>query len=152
MNIIVNKNISIKAFVIITFVAILLGLVLIYIATKGIINVNILKNCKKELAEINDSRIVDISERDNENSSWQRQVKYRYFVDGKQYEGKEIIWWRFLFNSDKNLQIGDKIEIYYNINNPSQSEIYHISYVLILLGICFIVVPLLALKQRIKEG
>ncbi len=124
---------------------------MIYIAIKGYINVNILKNYKKDFAEINESIIVDTSERSSENSSWKRQIKYSYFVDGRQYEGKDIVWWRFLFNSDKNLQIGDKIDIYYNINNPSQSEIYHISYVLILVGICFIVVPLLSLKQRIKE-
>ena len=124
---------------------------MIYIAIKGYINVNILKNYKKDFAEINESIIVDTSERGSENSSWKRQIKYSYFVDGRQYEGKDIVWWRFLFNSDKNLQIGDKIDIYYNINNPSQSEIYHISYVLILVGICFIVVPLLLLKQRIKE-
>ena len=124
----------------------------IYIATKGYINVNILKNYKKGSAEITESIIVNTSKRMSEKSSWKRQIKYIYFVDGKQYEGKDIIWWRFLFNSDKNLKIGDKIDIYYSINNPSQSEIYHISYVLILVGICFIVVSLLVLKQRIKEN
>ena len=50
MNIIVNKNISKKAFVIITFGAILIGIVMIYLATKGFINVNILKNYKKEIS------------------------------------------------------------------------------------------------------
>lgn len=124
---------------------------MIYIAIKGFINVNILKNYKKDFAEINESIIVDTSERSSENSSWKRQIKYSYFVDGRQYEGKDIIWWRFLFDSDKNLQIGDKIDIYYSINNPSQSKIYHISYALILVGICFIVIPLLLLNQRIKE-
>ncbi len=151
MNIIVNKNISKRAFAIMTLGGILIGIFLIYTATEGFIKVNILKNCKKEIAEINDSRIVEANERSSERSSWRRQIKYNYSVDGIQHNGKDMIWWGLLFNSDKNLQIGDKIDIYYNINNPSQSKIYHISYVTILVGICFIVVPSLLLKQRIKE-
>ena len=49
VNVIVNKNISIKAFVIITIFAVLIGLAMIYTATKGFINVNILKNYLKKL-------------------------------------------------------------------------------------------------------
>lgn len=125
---------------------------MIYIATKGFINVNIIKNYKKETAEITYSEIIDTSEyRGDENSSWQRQIRYIYFVDGKQFEGEDIIWWRFFLGSDINMQIGDKIDIYYNIDDPSQSEVYHISYVLIFLGICIIILTSLILKQRIKE-
>lgn len=152
MDVIVNRNISIKAFVIITIFAILIGLAMIYIATKGFININILKNYKKEIAKINYSMIVDTAHSGSEHSTYQRKVKYIYFVDNQQYEGQDILWWRFLFNSDRNVQVGDEIEIFYNINNPSQSEIYHISYVLIVVGICFIVVPILVLRQRIKEN
>ncbi len=66
MNIIVNKNISKKAFVIITFGAILIGIVMIYLATKGFINVNILKNYKKEIAEIYYSEIDDTDSMDKQ--------------------------------------------------------------------------------------
>ena len=131
MNIIVNKNISKKAFAIIAFGGILIGIVMIYIATKSFINVNILKNYKKEIAEI-----------------YYSVIKYNYFVDNKQYFGQNNLWYK---SSDKNVNVGDKIEIYYDINNPSKSEPYHISYILILLAICFIVFSLLLLKQRIKE-
>ncbi len=148
MNIIVNKNISKKAFVIITFGAILIGIVMIYIATKGFINVNILKNYKKEIAEIYYSEIDDTDSMGQKMSSTVRVIKYNYFVDNKQYIGQDKLWYK---RTDKNVNIGDKIEIYYNINNPSKSEAYHISYISILLAICFIVFPLLLLKQKIKE-
>ena len=85
-------------------------------------------------------------------SSPQRKVKYKYIVDNQQYEGEDILWWR-VFASDINVQEGDKIEIFYNINNPSKSEIYHVSYILIIVGILgFIILPILFLKQRIKES
>jgi len=148
MNVEVNKNISIKTFIIITIFAVLIGFIMIYIATKGFINVNILKNCKKDVAEINYSEIVNTG---GENDTYRRKVKYIYFIDNKQYEEEDILWW-ILFNSDKNVRIGDKIDIYYNVNEPSQSKIYHISYMLIIIGICFIIVPLLVLRQRIKEN
>ncbi len=149
MNIIVNKNISKKAFAIIAFGGILIGIVMIYIATKGFINVNILKNYKKEIAEIYYSEIEDIDNMgEKRDSSPIRVIKYNYFVDNKQYIGQDRLWYK---TSDKNVKVGDKIEIYYDINNPSKSKTYHISYILILLAICFIVFSLLLLKQRIKE-
>lgn len=151
VNIIVNKNIPIKVFVIITIFTVLMGVLLIYFGTKGFINVNILKSYKREVAEINYSMIININHMDSENDSYKRKIKYVYFVDDKQYEGEEILWWRFIFKSDKNVKVGDKISIFYNVNNPSQSEVYHISYMLIIVGLCFIVVSLLLLRQRIKE-
>lgn len=79
------------------------------------------------MAEINYSMIVDTDYRSSEHFTHSRKVKYIYFVNNQQYEGQDILWWRFLFNSDRNVQVGDEIEMFYNINNPSQSEIYHIS-------------------------
>ena len=149
MNIIVNKNISKKAFAIIAFGGILIGIVMIYIATKSFINVNILKNYKKEIAEIYYSEIEYIDNMGERGDATPVIViKYNYFVDNKQYFGQNNLWYK---SSDKNVNVGDKIEIYYDINNPSKSEPYHISYILILLAICFIVFSLLLLKQRIKE-
>ena len=87
MNIVVNEDISIKTFVIITIFAIIKGLAMIYTSIKGFINVNILKNCKKELAEINYSEIVDTNENYSENNTHKREIKYTYFVDNQQYEG-----------------------------------------------------------------
>ncbi len=81
-------------------------------------------------------------------SSTVRVIKYNYFADNKRYIGQDKLWYK---RTDKNVNVGDKIEIYYNINNPSKSEVYHISYILILVAICFIVFPLLLLKQKIKE-
>ena len=147
MNIIVNKNISKKNYIIITLFAILLGIFLIYVATEGFIKVNILKNCKKEIAQITQIN-YDYELNDNKNMEVTKVIKYNYFVDNKEYTGKSSLWYKIF---DKNVNVGDKIEIYYNINNPSKSKTYHISYVTILVGICFIVVPSLLLKQRIKE-
>lgn len=152
MNIIVNKDISIKAFVMITIFAILIGIMCIYIATKGFINVNILKTYKKEIAEIDYSIRVNVNHQSTENDSYQRKVKYIYNVDNEQYKGEDILWWRAIFDSEKNVSRGDKITVFYNINNPAESEVYHISYVLIVVGISFIIFSILSLKQRIKEN
>ena len=150
MNIIINKNISIKTYIIITIFAILIGLALIFVAIKGFLNVNIFKTHKKEIGEISYSSIVNTKKNSSEEESHQRMVQYTYYVDNKEYKGEGLLWWR-IFNSDKNMKKGDKIDIHYNINNPSQSEIYHISYGLILIGICIIVISSLSLKQRLKE-
>lgn len=151
MNIIVNKDISVKKYMIITIFAILMGILLIYVATKGFINVNILKSCNKEIAEITYSARVNTNHNSSEKDRYERKIEYSYKVDNKQYEGEDILWWRFIFDIDKNVSKGDKIDIYYNISNPSQSEVYHISYVLFIVGISFMVVPTLSLKQRIRE-
>ena len=152
MKVVVNKDISVKTFVMITILAVIIGTAMIYIATKGFISVNILNKCKKEFAEIYLSEIDYREYYRNDMSSPQRKVKYKYIVDNQQYEGEDILWWR-VFASDINVQEGDKIEIFYNINNPSKSEIYHVSYILIIVGILgFIILPILFLKQRIKES
>ena len=150
MNIIVNKDISIKAFVIISIFAIILGISNLDIAIKGYLNVNILKKDNKVEAKITYSSKANVSKKIGE-TNYQRKVEYIYTINNKEYKGQDILWWRVFAGSDRNIQVGDKITVFYNINNPTESEVYHISYVLIVVGICFIVVPILALKQRIKE-
>lgn len=150
MNVIVNKDIPIKTFVIITIFAIIMGIVLLYAATKGFLNVNILKKCNKIEAEITYSSKDNVSKQIGE-TNYQRKVGYVFTVNNKKYTGQDILWWRLLANSDRNVRVGDKITVFYNINNPVENEVYHISYVLIIIGIVFIFLPISLLKQRIKE-
>lgn len=150
MKIIVNKNISKKNFMIITIFAVLLGTTIICFGVKGFIKVNILKSHKRENAKITYSTYLDTSRYDEMHSTYKIKVRYVYFVDNKQYEKEEILWWTFT-KSTKNAKVGDEIEIIYNANNPSQSEVYHISYVFIIIGICCIVISLILLRHRMKE-
>ena len=148
MKIIVNENISIKVFVILTIFVITLSIAILYSATKGFIEVNILKRCNKVEAQITYStaeKTEVLSE-----TSYQREIEYIYNVNDKEYKGKDILWWRIFVDFDYNIKVGDKIIVFYNIDNPTISEVYYVSYVLIIISLCCIVISILALKQRIK--
>ena len=150
MKMIVNKDISVKKFALITILAVFIGISLIYIATEGFIKVNILKTCKKEEAKIYSSEIVETVNTTEDQVKNMREISYTYDINNNKYEGTGKLWWK-LFNSDKNFKVGDEIKIFYEINNPEKSKIYHISYGMMILGIIIIVLSVLMLKRRIEE-
>ena len=76
-----------------------------------------------------------------------RYVNYTYLVNGVEYRNIDQLWWKF---TDNNLKENDKITVYYNINNPKDSKVYHISYLLIIFAILFLIFPPLFFKERLK--
>ena len=149
MEVIVNKNISVKQFALIAIFAIIFGLGALYVGLEGFIKVNILKSYKMESAKIYYSEIANIN-REDENQSYRRVIKYNFNVDGKDYSGEDILWWKIL-RSDINVKVGDDVKIIYNINNPEENEVYHISYLFIVLGIGINAFMFVALKKRIQD-
>lgn len=150
MEIIVNKDISIKQFILISVLVIIAGIGALYVSLEGFIKVNILKNYKVEFAKIYYSEIVNTS-REDDNSTYRRVVRYNFSVDGKNYSGEDTLWWKF-FSSDINAKVGDDIKIIYNINNPEENKVYHISYLFIIFGIGINVFMFMALKKRIQDN
>lgn len=146
MKINVNENMSIKSFILVTILMLIVGLILLYIGTKNIIEVNILKISKIETAEITFSERRTPWDGDHNNASlW---IKYTYNINGIQYEDKNNIWWKKF--SEKRYTKGEKIKIYYRVKNPQKSNVYHTSYFLIVLAILFLVSSPLFLIKKIK--
>lgn len=143
MNIMVNTKISKKAFIIITVFAVILGLCLLYFATDCFIKVFVLKswNCTEATVIFSNVGSFGVDQ------TTYRYVNYTYLVNGVEYRNIDQLWWKF---TDNNLKENDKITVYYNINNPKDSKVYHISYLLIIFAILFLIFPPLFLNERLK--
>ena len=63
-------------------------------------------------------------------------IEYKYTIDGKVYDGEDYIPWK---HSTFNNNVGDKVKIYFSKDNYEESRVYHISYLLIVLGIILII-------------
>jgi len=124
---------------------------LLFVALRGFIETNILKISEKTSAEIFYSRRENTS-RSNADANFKRVIKYYYEVNDVVYNSKSILWWRISANSSKGVEVGENIDVYYRIDAPNTVEVYHTSYLLIIVGLAFIVVPVLSLKQRLKEN
>lgn len=143
MNIMVNTEISKKTFIMMTVFAIILGLFLLYFSTECFIKVFVLKNWNCTEATVVFSGVETLGE----DQTIDRYVNYKYLVNGVEYSNIDKLWWKF---TDNNLKENDKITVYYNINNPKESRVYHISYLLIIFAILFLIFPLLFLKEKLK--
>ena len=143
MNVIVNTEIPKKVYIVITIFSIILGLFFLYFATNCFIKVYILKTCNYTEATVISSS-MEKSDRDQE---YYRSVDYTYSVDGVKYSNRDKLWWKW---TDINLKENDKIGIYYDINNPAESKVYHISYLIIILTILLLIFMPLLLKERLK--
>ena len=146
MKIIANTEIPKKVFIIIIIVQILVGLFILYFATNCFIKVYILKTWNCTEATVVSSHIKHDDY--NRDATLSRYVDYKYFVDEVEYNNTDELWWKL---TDNKLQENDKIKIYYNIKNPKESKVYHISYLLIIFAIIFLVFPPLALKEKLKS-
>ncbi len=143
MNIKINTNISKKNYLIITILAIILSLALLYIATVDFFKVSFTKKYVPIKATIVSSGLQVYGNDQTTN----RYVKYQYNVNGKEYVNINTLWWKF---TDNNLKENSQINIYYNINDPKESKVYHISYMLIIFSILLLIFPIIFLKARLK--
>ena len=142
MNIKINTNISKVSYIIFVSLAIILGFFLLYIALASFLNVYVLKNANLTEAKIISTNIY------SDNESTYRDVTYQYYVDRTEYTNTDNLWWKLTNN---NLKENSSINIYYNINNPQKSKVYHISYVLIIFSLALLIFPIIFLKIRLKN-
>ena len=150
MKVIINKNIPKSTFVIITIFTMILGFVVMYLSIRPLIETKILKTSEKTIARIYDSSRENTSKKTG-HTNFQRVIKYTYVVDNVTYESKSILWWRLYANSSKGVEIGKNIDVYYNINEPNNVEVYHNSYFLLFLSILFVTLPPIFLLKRFKS-
>ncbi len=143
MNIMVNTKISKKTFIIITVFAVIIGLFLLYFSTECFIKVFVLKSWNCTEAIVVSSGVGFFGE----DFTTYRYVNYKYLVNGVEYNNIDKLNWKF---TDNNLNENDKITVYYNINNPKESGVYHISYSVIIFAILCLIFPPLFLKERLK--
>ena len=142
MNIKINTNISKVSYIIFVSLAIILGFFLLYIALASFLNVYVLKNANLTEAKIISTNIY------SDNESTYRDVTYQYYVDGTEYTNTDNLWWKLTNN---NLKENSSINIYYNINNPQKSKVYHISYMLIIFSLALLIFPIIFLKIRLNN-
>ena len=150
MKVIVNKSIPKSTFVIITIFTMILGFVVMYLSIRPLIETRILKTSEKTIAKIYDSSRENTSKKIG-HTNFQRVIKYTYVVDNVTYDSKSILWWRLYANSSKGVEIGKNIDVYYNINEPNNVEVYHNSYFLLFLSILFVTLPPIFLLKRFKS-
>ena len=150
MKVIINKNIPKSTFVIITIFTMILGFVVMYLSIRPLIETKILKTIEKTIARIYDSSRENTSKKTG-HTNFQRVIKYTYVVDNVTYDSKSILWWRLYANSSKGVEIGKNIDVYYNINEPNNVEVYHNSYFLLFLSILFVTLPPIFLLKRFKS-
>ena len=150
MKVIINKNIPKSTFVIITIFTMILGFVVMYLSIRPLIETKILKTSEKTIARIYDSTRENTSKKTG-HTNFQRVIKYTYVVDNVTYDSKSILWWRLYANSSKGVEIGKNIDVYYNINEPNNVEVYHNSYFLLFLSILFVTLPPIFLLKRFKS-
>lgn len=150
MKVIINKNIPKSTFVIITIFTMILGFVVMYLSIRPLIETKILKTSEKTIARIYDSSRENTSKKTG-HTNFQRVIKYNYVVDNVTYDSKSILWWRLYANSSKGVEIGKNIDVYYNINEPNNVEVYHNSYFLLFLSILFVTLPPIFLLKRFKS-
>lgn len=150
MKVIINKNIPKSTFVIITIFTMILGFVVMYLSIRPLIETKILKTSEKTIARIYDSSRENTSKKTG-HTNFQRVIKYTYVVDNVTYDSKSILWWRLYANSSKGVEIGKNIDVYYNINEPNNVEVYHNSYFLLFLSILFVTLPPIFLLKRFKS-
>ena len=150
MKVIINKNIPKSTFVIITIFTMILGFVVMYLSIRPLIETKILKTSEKTIARIYDSSWENTSKKTG-HTNFQRVIKYTYVVDNVTYDSKSILWWRLYANSSKGVEIGKNIDVYYNINEPNNVEVYHNSYFLLFLSILFVTLPPIFLLKRFKS-
>ena len=142
MNIKINTNISKVSYITFVSLAIVLGFFLLYIALASFLNVYVLKNANLTEAKIISANIY------SDNESTYRDVTYQYYVDGTEYTNTDNLWWKLTNN---NLKENSSINIYYNINNPKKSKVYHISYMLIIFSLALLIFPIIFLKIRLNN-
>lgn len=141
MKITVNSNIPTKFFKRIAAVFILLGLIVIYSSLSCFIKVHIFNTWEKT-----EGTVVSSFAGSRQGHGSTILVNYTYAVDGRQYSSTNQTAWRTLSYRENS-----KIDIYYKIDNPDKSDVYHISFAAILFVIpIFIVFPIYLLKQRLK--
>lgn len=143
MKVIVNKNISKPKYVLIFVFAFILGLLILYVGIEGLIKTDILNSWEKAEATVISSHIKHSSNSGNGTLY----VDYTYNVKEKEYSGHEQLWWK---RNSFDLRANDKIDIYYKIESPEKSKVYHISFFMILLSVPFFILTPLMLKERLK--
>lgn len=141
----VNNNLSKNQRIGILILGIVIIISLFWIALNGVIKVNILKTSDTAEATIKNSSIIE-SKSNDEEANFNRMIVYSYEVNNKTYIGEDTLWWN-IFNTDNGYKVNDKVTILYDIDNPDNSQVWHISYVFIIIAIALIWIITISIKK-----
>lgn len=133
-----NKSIPQATWKYILIGLLLFIIILLYISTKDLLKVYLFNTNEKTTATVTESHY-------NKRKGKKREsiITYTYTVNGQNYTDTNKVWWKLA----TKYAVGDKITITYNTKNPANSELWHISIILIILSLIFC----LFIKPIIKQ-
>jgi hypothetical protein len=142
MKITINSTISKGKITLICIFGIILSIMVFYISIRPIIDVKIAKTSIETEAIIISNTYLNATAGTQQKYA----VKFDYTVNKGILTGTDAPYWKM-----RKYKIGEKIDVYYNKNNPANVQIYHISYALLGISILTLIIIILIINKNLKR-